>query len=271
MSSGQGGSAAAATQAGPRLQERQIVRTATVQVTVSDVDRAAQAAVAAATAAGGRVDTDDRSTDDSGTGKSGSRHAHLVLRVPSAGLDGLLDRVVALGTETNRSEQATDSTSAVADVNARVAELQISVTRLQDFLRRSGRLADLLALESQLTQRQSELESTVAQQRALADQVGLATLTVEFAPPSALSRSAGNPPGFLGALDDSWHALLLSGRLALALLGYLVAVPADRRCRRLWRAAPVAFAAAPTGRRLSLPEPSADRVMAAADAEVARR
>jgi hypothetical protein len=130
--------------------------------------------------------------------------------------------VVALGTETNRSEQATDSTSAVADVNARVAELQISVTRLQDFLRRSGRLADLLALESQLTQRQSELESTVAQQRALADQVGLATLTVEFEPPSAVSRSAGNPPGFLGALDDSWHALLLSGRLALALLGYLV-------------------------------------------------
>jgi Domain of unknown function (DUF4349) len=220
VGSGQGGSVAAAAPSQAALQERQIVRTATVQVTVSDVDRAAQAAVAAATAAGGRVDTDDRSTDDSGGGK-GNRHAHLVLRVPSAGLDGLLDRVVALGTETNRSEQATDSTSAVADVNARVAELQISVSRLQDFLRRSGRLADLLALESQLTQRQSELESTVAQQRALTDQVGLATLTVEFAPPSVLSRSAGNPPGFLGALGDSWHALLLSGRLALALLGYL--------------------------------------------------
>jgi len=197
------------------LQQRQVVRTATVQLVVPDVDRAAQSAITATAGAGGRVDTDDRSTGDAG------RHAHLVLRVPAAGLDRLLNRVVALGHETDRTEQATDSTAEVADVNARVTELQISVGRLQDFLRRSGSIADLLALESQLTQRQSDLQSTVAQQRALADQVELATLTVELDPPAALSRSAANPPGFLGAIRASLHALLLSCRVALALLGYL--------------------------------------------------
>jgi hypothetical protein len=198
------------------LQQRQIIRTATLELTVPDVDRAAQAAVAAVTAAGGRADADDRNTGPAG------RHAHLVLRVPAAGLDALISRVVGLGHEVSRSEQGSDVTTEVADVNARVTELQISVSRLQDFLRHSGSITDLLALESQLTQRESDLQSTIAQQRALADQVSLATLTVELSPPSTgITGKARQLPGFPGAIRASLHALLFTGRLLLALLGYL--------------------------------------------------
>ena len=198
------------------LQQRQIIRTATLELTAPDVDRAAQAALAAATAAGGRADADDRNTGPAG------RHAHLVLRVPAAGLDDLISQVVALGHEVSRAEQGSDVTTEVADVNARVTELQISVSRLQDFLRHSGSITDLLALESQLTQRESDLQSTIAQQRALADQVSLATLTVEFSPPSTgITGKARQLPGFPGAIRASLHALLFTGRLLLALLGYL--------------------------------------------------
>jgi len=198
------------------LQQRQVIRTATVAVTVPDVDRAAQAALAATAAAGGRADADDRSTTPTG------RQAHLVLRVPAARLDGLLDRVVGLGHESSRTEQGSDVTTEVADVTARVTELRISVARLQDFLRHSGSITDLLALESQLTQRESDLQSTVAQQQALADQVSLATLTVQFSPPAAgISGTARQLPGFSSAIRASLHALLFSGRLVLALLGYL--------------------------------------------------
>ena len=212
------GSAAggAPAKAGAPLQQREVVRTATVSVTVHDLDRAAQQALGAAAAAGGRADTDERSGSDA------DRHAHLVLRVPAAGLDRLLSKVVALGHENSRAEQGSDVTTQVADVNARVTELRISVGRLQDFLRHSGSITDLLALESQLTQRQSDLQSTLAQQRALADQVDLATLTVEFSvsPPAVSARAAGLP-GFLGAARASLHALVFLARLAVALLGYL--------------------------------------------------
>lgn len=212
------GSAAggAPAQAKAPLQQRDVVRTATVSVTVRDIDRAAQQALGAAAAAGGRADTDERSGNDA------DRHAHLVLRVPAAGLDRLLSKVVALGHETSRAEQGSDVTTEVADVNARVTELRISVGRLQDFLRHSGSITDLLALESQLTQRQSDLQSTLAQQRALADHVDLSTLTVEFSrsAPAVSARSAGLP-GFLGAARASLHALVFVARLAVALLGYL--------------------------------------------------
>ncbi len=218
VANGAAGSAAggAPAQAKTPLQQRDVMRTATVNVTVRDVDRAAQQALAAAVAAGGRADTDDRSGDD------GDRHAHLVLRVPEARLDRLLSTVVAFGHETSRAEQGSDVTTEVADVNARVTELQISVARLQDFLRHSGSITDLLALESQLTQRQSDLQSTLAQQRALADQVELATLTVELSrtAPAISARSTGLP-GFLGAARASLHALVFAARLAVALLGYL--------------------------------------------------
>ena len=198
------------------LQQRQVIRTATVDLTVPDVDRAAQVALAATARAGGHADSDQRSTGAAG------RHAHLVLRVPAARLDDLLGQVIALGRETSRTEQGSDVTAGVADVGARVTELQISVARLQDFLRHSGSITDLLALESQLTQRQSDLQSTIAQQRALADQVSLATLTVELSPPAAgISGRASQLPGFSGALRASLHALLFSSRLLLALLGYL--------------------------------------------------
>jgi hypothetical protein len=226
------------------LQQRDIVRTATLALTTSDVDRAADAAVAATKAAGGRADTDDRSS----AGQDG-RQAHLVLRVPAAGLDPLRDKVIALGHETSRTEQGSDVTSQVADVNARITELQISVGRLQNFMQHSGSITELLALESQLTQRQSDLQSTIAQQQALADQVDLATLTVDISrTPAGIAGHARQLPGFVGAIRASWHALLYSGRLLVAGLGYLIPflllpvlagylglrIRRSRRSRRVW-------------------------------------
>lgn len=200
------------------LQQRDIVRTATLDVTVSDVDRAADAAVAATTAAGGRADADDRSTSGS------DRHAHLVLRVPAAGLTGLLDRVAAGGHENSRTDHGDDVTAAKADVGARVAELRISVARLQDFLRKSGSISELVSLEDQLTQRQSELQSTIAQQNALADQVSLASLTVDLGAtlPPVARRTHSGPPGFGPAVIASLHGLGATVRLLLAGAGYLV-------------------------------------------------
>jgi len=208
---------AAGAPAKAALQQRDIIRTATLAMTVPDVDQAADAAVADTKAAGGRADTDDRSS----AGQDG-RQAHLVLRVPVAGLDGLRDKVIALGHETSRTEQGSDVTTQVADVNARITELQISVGRLQDFLKHSGSITELVALESQLTQRQSELQSTIAQQQALADQVSLATLTVDLSrTPAGIAGHTRQLPGFSGAIRASWHALLFTGRLAVAGLGYL--------------------------------------------------
>lgn len=199
------------------LQTRDIVRTATLDVTVGDVDRAADAAVSAAIAAGGRADADDRTTSGQ------DRHAHLVLRVPSARLTGLMDSIARGGHPNSSTDHGDDVSAATADVGARVEELRISVGRLQDFLSRSGSIGDLVSLETQLTQRESELASTIAQQRALADQVSLGTLTVDLsatAPPVA--KKHHGPAGFGSAIVASLHGLYTSLKFALAGAGYLI-------------------------------------------------
>lgn len=198
------------------IQQRVIVRTATLNVTVPDVDKAADKALQATAGAGGRADGDDRSSS------AGRRQAELVLRVPPEKLDQLIAAVVALGHENSRTDHGNDVTASNADVQARVQALTISVGRLQDYLKHSGSITDLIALESQLSQRQAELESTIAQQRALSDQISLATLTVDLSTVTPARQASAGPSGFGSALVDALHGLLLSLRWTGAILGYLL-------------------------------------------------
>jgi len=200
------------------LQTRDIVRTATLDVTVGNVDQAADAAVAKTVVDGGRADADDRTTSGN------DRHAHLVLRVPAAKLSALLDTVAGYGHENSRTDHGDDVTAATADVGARVAALQISVARLKDFLGKSGSITELVSLENQLTDRQSQLQSTIAQQRALADQISLATLTVDLSAtlPPPVHKTHVGPPGFGSAVVNSLHGLLNTARVLGAAAGYLV-------------------------------------------------
>src|SRR6185503_18954979 len=185
---------------------RAVVRTGTLSVTVANVDQAADSALAATKADGGRVDGDDRNEDSTG------RHAELVLRVPAAKLDELRDTVSRLGHEDNRSMHGADVTANQADIDGRVQELTISVGRLQDYLKHSGSISELVTLESQLTQRESELQSTVEQQKALSDQVELATLTVDLHGKAAVVHARSGPAGFGSAVWKALGGLLLSLR-----------------------------------------------------------
>ncbi len=204
--------AAAAT-----LQTRDIVRTATLHLRTADVDRAADSVVRLADGNGGRVDGDQRSTTD------GRRTAEVVLRVPPSTLGPVIADVDALGTEVSRSVRGQDVTADRADIGARVSALTASVDRLRGFLAHSGSISALVSLEGQLTQREADLESMQAQQRALADQIALATLTVDLTMRGTPSSAAG-PAGFGSALGSGWHALVLALRWTLAGLGYLVPI-----------------------------------------------
>jgi Domain of unknown function (DUF4349) len=210
------------------LQTRAVVRTAVLGVQVADADRAADSLTRTASALGGRVDQDDRAAD-------GSHSAQLVLRLEPGRLDEAMAAADKLGHETSRTVKGQDVTASAADIGARVAALQTSVKRLQALLGDSANLSSLISLESQLTQRQASLDSTVAQQRALADQVALATLTVNFSSKApvvaAVPAKRWRLAAFSSAFAAGGHGLLVSLRFLLAGAGYvlpfaLVTIPA---------------------------------------------
>jgi hypothetical protein len=218
---GAAGSAASKASAGDSA-ERTIVRTAAVTIGAKEVDATADKIVALATKPGERVDGDQRSKDQD------SRRAELTLRILPDRLNEVIAAIDAMGREVSRSIRGEDVTATKADIDARLAALDASVTRLRTFLTQSTSVENLLALEKQLSDRQGELDAMTARQKALADEVSLATLTVtvvQTGTPAAVEKDSG-PAGFGSALSDGWHGLTLSFRWVLATLGYILPIGA---------------------------------------------
>jgi hypothetical protein len=187
-----------------------------------DVTRAADAIVALAYPAGGRVDGDDRAVHGS------TRTATLVLRVPGDALNQIISRVDAQGTELSRSVHGQDVTAQKADITARTAALQTSVDRLRNLMSHSGSINSLVSLEGQLTQRESELESMQAQQRALADTISLATLTVRLSttPKHTPAKPPAKAAGLGAAFGSGWHALTSTASWLVKIVGYSLPITA---------------------------------------------
>ena len=198
------------------MQSKDFVRSAVLQLQVADVDSAAAAVIARAEGAGGQLQSDDRS------GTDGARSADVIVQVLPARLAGLVDDMSGLGKELDRSIRGDDVTAAHADINARVSALQTSVERLTNFLSHSGSITDLVTLESQLSSRQAELNSTVAQQKALEGEIALSTLTVRLSerPLPVPVRVTHGPAGFASALARGWHVVTVGWRWTVAALGY---------------------------------------------------
>ncbi|GAA0650628.1 DUF4349 domain-containing protein [Kutzneria viridogrisea] len=176
---------------------RQIVRTANLAVKVPDVPSAVNSARKIGTDAGGY------SSDEN----SGGGHATLTLKVPVDKTGAVLDRLAALGDTTSRTEHAEDVTEQVVDVDSRLAAQRTSVDRVRALLEKANSIADITAVESELTKREADLASLQQRHDALAGQVGMSTIAVD------LSRSEGaappaEQPGFLNGLGAGWTALL---------------------------------------------------------------
>ena len=186
----------------------------------------------------------------------------LTLKVPPGSFRATLDRLVALGTKLGETITTDDVTQQVTDVNTRVATLRDSIARVQALFDRAGTVVEVAQLDSDLAQRQAELESLLAQQRNLEAQVDLSTITLTLtrtAPPPPKPRHAA-AKGFTDGLHGGWHALGRDRPRGVARRGRGPAVPAPARAgcggRPVGHAATVAQ---PAKRRLTSAAISAAR------------
>ena len=180
---------------GVQQQERQLIRTATVDLRSDDVLKAIQEVKNRAQAVGGFAGQEN-STKSSGS---------VTLRVPSNELDGLVRGLDGNVGEVTRSEvRSDDVTDQLVDVEARIATQRASVDRMRALFERAGSTAEIAQIEGELTKRQSELESLLRRNESLKGKVALATLTVQvstvpIAPPAPAEAGFGS--AFIGGLD----------------------------------------------------------------------
>ncbi|MBB5954695.1 hypothetical protein FHS29_001265 [Saccharothrix tamanrassetensis] len=191
-------------------QNRQLIRTASVELRTPDVTTVLAKVKELAIAEGG-FPAQENATKNHGT---------VTLRVPGDRLDAVLKSLTELsGVDVARREVRTeDVTEQVVDVEARLANQRASVERVRGLLERASTTSEITQIESELTKRQSELESLQRRYDSLKGQVAMSTLTVTV-------RSSGTTPGvpeeenFLTALAGGWDALVGAVAWLLVVIG----------------------------------------------------
>jgi hypothetical protein len=191
---------------------RQIIRTATVDMTTNNVPTAAARAEQVATGVGGYL-TGENVDGDTAT---------VTLSVPQAQLDGVLLALAKLvGTVTSQQQQSQDVTDQLIDVSSRIATQQASVARVRQLLSQATSISDIVQIEGELTSRESDLESMERQQAELSGQVAMSTVNVQLTkvtPPPPV-QAAGPAPGFGSGISGGWHALGETVRVVLLAFG----------------------------------------------------
>lgn len=194
-----------------------VIRTAELFVEVEDAGKALATVRRVTAGAGGHVEseTTERVDDSHVTSR-------VVLRVPQERYDSVLAELAGTGRLLSRKADAKDVTGQVVDVESRIATQRASVARVRALMDKATRLSDVVTLEGELSRRQADLESLLAQQASLKDRTELATITLELTEPEAAAPAGDEDrPGFLEALDGGWGALVAALAWALVVLAAL--------------------------------------------------
>jgi hypothetical protein len=163
---------------GIRAQDRLLVRRASLDVEVRDPTQFAERARTLTERLGGFVAHSSRT----GNGDPDDGQVQLVLRLPSDSLDAALDSLGALGKVRSRMVSSDDVTEQVVDLQARVTNLRASRDRLRQLVGQATAVADVVAVERELTRVQGELDALEARLEYLRSSVSLAEITVTARP-----------------------------------------------------------------------------------------
>ncbi len=213
-----GGAAFGAKATAPPKATSQVIRTAALTVEVPDVPKALDAARAAAEDAGGYVG--DETTTRDGEGHEQTR---VVRRVPAGRYDQVLTALQGTGTLVERTARAQDVTDQVVDVDSRIRSQRASVARVRALMDKADDLSEVVRLEGELSRREADLESLLAQQASLKDRTRLATITLSLSEKPADDKAgAHDEPGFTDALGGGMDVFATLVRWLVLALGALL-------------------------------------------------
>ncbi|WP_405823326.1 DUF4349 domain-containing protein [Streptomyces sp. NBC_01390] len=202
-----GGGKGAGTQASTAPQAAtgpHIIRTVSVSVQVKNVPKALAKVRATAENAGGFVGSEMTTLDE----EEGGESTDVVLRVPVGEYERVLDALEGTGKLLHREAEATDVTDQVVDVESRITTQRASVNRIRELMDRATKLADVVTLEGELSNRQADLESLLARQASLKDRTSLATINLSLSENPAEASGKDDDPGVLDALTGGWSAFV---------------------------------------------------------------
>jgi Domain of unknown function (DUF4349) len=187
----------------------------------------------------------------------------LTLSVPADKLDTALDQLAKIGTVLQRNTSSQDVTSQYVDTESRLKTMRASVERVRALMAQAKDLGQVVALESEMSRRQADLESLESQLTALKTSVERSTLAVSLSTSATPGNDTVAGNGFLAGLRSGWDAFTASAAELLKVIGAampfalffaLIGAPAVVWWRRRRANQPASAAVVPTP---AVPTPAA--------------
>jgi Domain of unknown function (DUF4349) len=207
---------------GPKL-----TRSASLEIRVTNIGTAATRVRSIASGLQGLVLSEQIGNGgpvDPGPLKDGSEpfagSGTLTLSVPADKLDIALDQLAKIGTVLQRISSSQDVTSQYVDTQSRLKTMRASVERVRALMAQAKDLGQVVALESEMSRREADLESLESQMDALRNSVDRSTLTVSLSTPSSIEPATTN--GFLAGLRSGWAAFTSSAAGLFTAVGALL-------------------------------------------------
>jgi hypothetical protein len=198
--------------------DAKIIRTGALQLDVADVRDALRKGRDLAAGFGGYIGASQQYRDGD------SITANVSYRLPVERWEEALDAFRALGDPIGEQTDAIEVTDQIVDLDARIRNLKASETALVRHASEAVKIADLLEIESRLSDVRGQIEQLTAQQKNLVDRATYATLDVTFGteiaavtkaasdwdPKSEVDRAGASLIGFLQALTSAgiWFAIV---------------------------------------------------------------
>lgn len=199
--------------------DRKLIRTASISLEVESTDAALKSLESMAASFGGFVGNTSvtRHAD-------GSQSGTVTLRVPVGKFTEAVEKVRALGRVEHVETQVQDVTNQYVDLDARLRNAKREETEILKLFERSGKLSDIIEIESKLAEVRGRIEQLEGQMRVMNEQISLCTLTVTVHEKGEAALAALERYDVRYHLRSAWRALvgLLEGLLTFVL--YLIIV-----------------------------------------------
>jgi hypothetical protein len=201
-----------------------IIKTGQLTLQVSNPEAASAQATGIVGTVGGYVSGSSRSGD------ADMLSISVTYRIPVAKWDSTLDAIHhASGGGTlkilGEQIQTEDVTASAVDMDARLANLRATEQSLLAIMARATTITDTLAVQTQLTTVQGQIEELQAQRNKLGDQAAYSTLNVVFAAtPKTETTSATSGWTINGSIDDATATLVKIGQSVASAAVWLIIV-----------------------------------------------
>lgn len=194
-----------------------VISTGVVSLRTDDADASRAEVLKVVDVHQGQVTDEETSTAPDGD----IEFSRLVLRVPAEDFSVVMEELERVGDLESSNKSAEDVSVEVVDVEARIRAQQRSLRRIEVLFDRAETIRDIVSVESELNQRQGDLDALEARRGYLADQTSMATITVHLA--ASESANLGDSDlGFLTGLSNGWSALVGAAVVGLTVLGAML-------------------------------------------------